>query len=277
VSATRICFPRVPSSRSPQLITSLHVRQLNSGLSNRPQHCTIATMQSLKQVLLDLFLPAIFLACLPIAAHAGPADCELNKVALARAVAKDARLHFIAGASKPSCPSAERACRLRAYVVPGDEVLVDAAEGLYVCAFFKSQRGTETRAFLPRAARQWAGNWERDREAQIIIKSSGDEVEVSGSALWGSYDPERVKRGDVHVGGLEGKGRPRGQTLAIGYDPDQSDFPPGKDAPPDSCAAKLELYGRYLVVEDNLGCGGLNVSFTGTYVRVKSLRPLGGL
>jgi hypothetical protein len=79
------------------------------------------------------------------------------------------------------------------------------------------------------------------------------------------------------VGELEGKGRPRGQTLAIGYDPDQSSFPPGKDEPPDSCAAKLELYGRYLVVEDNNGCGGLNVSFTGIYVRVKSLRPLGGL
>jgi len=26
------------------------------------------------------------------------------------------------------------------------------------------------------------------------------------------------------------------------------------------------------VVEDNRGCGGLNVSFTGTYVRVKSLK-----
>src|SRR5262249_60855331 len=101
VSATRICFPRVPSSRSPQLITSLHVRQLNSGLSNRPQHCTIATMQSLKQLLPGLLLPAMVLACLPIAAHAGPADCELNKVALARVVAQDARLHFIAGASKP--------------------------------------------------------------------------------------------------------------------------------------------------------------------------------
>jgi len=245
-------------------------------------------MQSSKQALSSLFLPAILLACFPITAHAGPTDCELKKVALARVVTQDARLHFIAGASKRTCPSAESGCRLRAYVVPGDEVLVDAAEGPYVCAFFKSQRGAETRAFLPRAAvqiappeaqpaRQWAGNWERDREAQIIIKSSGDEVQVSGSALWGSYDPQRVRRGSVHVGELEGKGRPRGQTLAIGYDPDRSDFPPGKDEPPNSCAAKLELYGRYLVVEDNRGCGGLNVSFTGTYVRVKSLRPLGGL
>src|SRR5262249_62271402 len=74
-----------------------------------------------------------------------------------------------------------------------------------------------------------------------------------------------------------GKGRRRGWTLAIGYDPDKSDFPPGKDQPPEDCAAKLEPYGRDLVVEDNGGCGGLNVSFTGTYVRVKSLKRLGGV
>jgi hypothetical protein len=234
------------------------------------------------------FLSVVMLACLTVATHAGPADCELNKVALARVVTQEARLYFIAGASRRNCPSAERACKLRAYLVPGDEVLVDAAEGPYVCAFFKPQRGTETRAWLPRVAlqiaspeaapaRQWAGKWERDREAQIVIKSTGKDVEVSGSAMWGSYDPQRVRRGAVHVGDLEGKGRPRGQILAIGYDPDRSGFPPGKDEPPENCAAKLELYGRYLVVEDNRGCGGLNVSFTGIYVRVKSLRPMGGL
>ena len=245
-------------------------------------------MFSLRQVLPAPLPAAIVLVCLTVAPHAGPADCELNKTALARVVTQQARLYFIAGASKRSCPSAERACKLRAYLVPGDEVLVDAAEGPYVCAFFKSQHGPETRAWLPRAAlqivppeaapaRQWAGKWERDREAQIIIKSDGDEVEVAGSAMWGSYDPQRVRRGAVHVGELEGKGRPQGQMLAIGFDPDRSTLPPGGGVPPDNCAAKLELYDRYLVVEDNGGCGGLNVSFTGTYVRVKSLRPLGGL
>lgn len=172
--------------------------------------------------------------------------------------------------------------------MPGDEVLVDLTDDPYVCAFFKSQSGTETRGWLPRAslelvapapapARQWDGNWQRDREARIVIKSHGDEVEVSGSAMWGSYDPERVRRGGVHVGELSGTGRPRGQTLAIGYDPDRSRFPPAQDQAPDACAAKLDLYGRYLVVEDNRGCGGLNVSFTGTYVRMKSFKRLGGI
>jgi hypothetical protein len=233
---------------------------------------------------------AIIFAWLAGAAHAGPAGCELNKVAPARVATKEPRLHFVAGGGErtPGCPSAASACRLRAYVKPGDEVLVDLTDAAYVCAFFKSQGGTETRGWLPRAslelvapapapARQWDGNWQRDREARIVIKSHGDEVEVSGSAMWGSYDPERVRRGGVHVGELSGTGRPRGQTLAIGYDPDRSSFPPAQDQAPDACAAKLDLYGRYLVVEDNRGCGGLNVSFTGTYVRVKSFKRLGGI
>lgn len=226
---------------------------------------------------------AIMFASLAATAHAGPAGCELNKVAPARVATKEPRLHFVAGAGEPSpgCPSAASSCRLAAYVMPGDEVLVDLSDAAYVCAFFKSQGGTETRGWLPRAslepvapapapARQWEGNWQRDRDAHIVIKSHGDEVEVSGSAVWGSHDRERVRRGAVHVGELSGAGRPRGQTLAIGYDPDRTSFPPAQDQPPEDCAAKLDLYGRYLVVEDNRGCGGLNVSFTGTYVRGNS-------
>jgi hypothetical protein len=42
--------------------------------------------------------------------------------------------------------------------------------------------------------------------------------------------------------------------------------PPAKDEVRDICAAKLELYGRYLVVEDDGTCGG-----------VKVLKPLGKL
>jgi hypothetical protein len=245
-------------------------------------------MPSLRHALPALSLSAMLFTCWAVAAHAGPVDCEQNKVALARVVGKEAHVNFIAGQGKrmSACPSAESACRLKAYVIPGDEVLVDATDAPFICTFFKSKGGTETRGWLPRAAvqivppqpapaRQWEGKWRRDREARIVITSQQDDVQVSGDAIWGSHDPQRVKRGAIHVGELNGKGRPRGQELAIGYDPDQSAFPSAKDAAPEDCAAKLELYGRYLVVEDNRGCGGLNVSFTGIYVRVKSLKPLG--
>jgi hypothetical protein len=231
-------------------------------------------------VIFVAFAGAGFVACVVGAAYARADDCELNTFALARVVAKEPRTHFVAarGEQTPACPSTETICRRKAYVVPGDEVLIGTAGGPYVCAVFKSQRGAETTGWLPRLAlelvppalapaRQWAGKWRRDQGAQIAIKSSGDDVEVSGDAIWGSHDPQRVRRGAVHVGVLEGKGRPRGQTLAIGYDPERSSFP--SNDPPEDCAAKLELLGRYLTVEDNKGCGGINVSFTGIYVRAK--------
>jgi hypothetical protein len=231
-----------------------------------------------------LALPAVVLASGAVTAHAGPAGCEQGKVVLARVVATEARVHFIAGrGERTACPSADSGCRQKAYLVPGDEVLVDTADGPYVCTFFKSQTGTETRGWLPRAAvqitppesvplRQWDGKWRRDREAQIVIKSTQNELDVSGNAMWGSYDRQRVKRGAVHVGELRGKGKPRGQMLALGWDPDRANFPSPGDQAPDDCAAKLELYGRYLVVEDNKGCGGINVSFGGIYIRVPSAK-----
>jgi hypothetical protein len=95
-------------------------------------------------------------------------------------------------------------------------------------------------------------------------------VRVSGIATWGGGDPQRVKRGAVNTGELEGTFKPQDQVLAIGYDPGQTDFPPAENAAPEICAAKLELYGRYLIVEDNGRCGGLNVSFNGLYIRANS-------
>ena len=58
-----------------------------------------------------------------------------------------------------------------------------------------------------------------------------------------------------------------GGLLAVGYDPERPGFPPAEDAASEICAAKLELYDRYLIVEDNGRCGGVNVSFNGVYVR----------
>ena len=95
--------------------------------------------------LLALFLPAICVAGFVIPIHGSAAECELDNIALARVVTKQARLNFVAAGSEqaPTCPSAEATCRRSAYLVPGDEVLTGAADGSYVCALFKSQGGAE--------------------------------------------------------------------------------------------------------------------------------------
>jgi hypothetical protein len=234
-----------------------------------------------KSLVLTPVLSAICGGFLTVQTHAESTDCELNNIALGRVITTEPTLHFMAGPSKhgPSCPSAEAACKLKAYLVPGDEVLVGAADGPYVCASFKSDAFVQTTGWLPRAAlqltppeapsvRQWDGKWRADADTEIVVKSHGNEVMVSGTASWGGSDPERVKSGAVHTGEIDGKGKPQGHILAIGYDPDKSGFPPPEAAAPDVCAARLNLYGRYLMVEDNGKCGGLNVSFTGLYVRV---------
>jgi hypothetical protein len=225
---------------------------------------------------------AIFVLFLAMSLDAARAECvpSESNTALARVVSEEAKLYFVSGPRKqaPQCPSAATACRMKAYLVPGDESLINVTDDPYVCARFKSQSLVETIGYLPRAAlelvpseqasiQKWDGTWRRDSEAEIVLKSGGDEVTVSGNATWGGSDPERVKRGAVHVGELEGTGRPRGRVLAIGYDPDRSVVPPDGETAEDGCAAKLELYGRYLIVVDNGRCGGVNVSFSGVYIR----------
>jgi len=236
---------------------------------------------------LTAMLCAVLLAGLPADAAFGvQVDCKgvtlleaKEEIALARVTATEPRINFIAnpGERTPNCrPSAENWCRLKAFLVPGDEVLAIGRDGPYVCATFKSPEGVETSGWLPRAAlttvapkpisaQAWDGKWRRDGEAEIVLKSHGDEVEVSGQATWGSGDPERARKGAVNTGELEGSGKPRDQVLAVGYNPDRSGFPPSQVAP--DCAARLRLFGRYLAVEDNGACGGLNVSFSGIYVR----------
>jgi hypothetical protein len=231
--------------------------------------------------------PALVISLFAVVGEAAPIDCKKTpeKPVLARVVTTQPRLNFAAGPGKqtPGCPSAESACQLKAFLVSRDEVLVSQTDGPYVCATYKAQNGIVTRGLLPSAALQiippepasaqkWEGQWRRDSDAEILLKSHEDEVKVSGNATWGGSDRQRVKMGAIHTGELDGSGKPRGQLLAVGYDPDRTSFPPPEDAAPDICAAQLHLHGRYLLVEDNNRCGGLNVSFSGLYIRVPPKR-----
>ena len=142
---------------------------------------------------------AVFLSLIADSSDAAHADCALpeKNIVLARVVFKEAKLYFISGTRKGAfeCPSAANACRLKAYLVAEDEVLMKATDAAYVCVRYKSRDFIETLGYLPRAAletvssehlpiEKWNGTWRRDSEAGIILKSSGDEVTVSGNATW---------------------------------------------------------------------------------------------
>lgn len=224
---------------------------------------------------------AIALLAPMVAARAG--DCvepgwnEGEPARLASiAATNDARTYFLRNASDaPGCPSADAACRLKAYLVPGDEVVVWSHDGEYACASFNGAKGRVTTGFLPTAALVfadsaardldgWLGTWTRV-EAEIRIEAAGeDRVVVSGDATWGAEDPERVERGGVHIGTIDPT------TVAIGGE-SVVRFATGEepDDPEDEyrCRVSLQLLGDRLLVSDNFQCGGANVSFSGTYVR----------
>ena len=94
---------------------------------------------------------------------------------------------------------------------------------------------------------------------------------IKGDATWGGHDPERVKRGAVTAGNLGAEGTIADGVAAFTIDGDGTIKPIDIKLPADSgvCFVKLWRLGPYLVAADNLGCGGLNVTFTGVYRKTK--------
>lgn len=213
-------------------------------------------------------------------------------VRLLRVRDSEPRTHFVAdqAPSRPGCPAAGEACRRRAFLLPGDLVIAGPERNGFHCVSYiapdaRKQKGkiTETNGFLPADAlaivplapaspADWAGTWTRSEEGEITITPLADgRLRIAGEASFGAFDPGRVRRGAVNGGTLDGEARPSGNRIALGagYDGAQ---PPGR-VTDGECRARLRLFRRYLVVEDNSGCGGMNVSFDGVYVRLTGSAP----
>lgn len=215
------------------------------------------------------------LACLGlIGVAAGPApaqdfyapDIAKPGFTLAR-IKHGARVSFYRGDETPGCPALTARCRLRAYLVAGDLVLIGTSNGALVEAGFATGSGRVTIGWLPAGAIEriptpstvtssdWLGSWSSD-EAEIDIAPAPrpGHLTVSGEASWGSHDPERVRRG-VNYGNFSGEVRPAGDSMTI------------VDKEPPDCRVSLRLIGPYLIANDAMTCGGVNVTFSGIYRR----------
>ncbi len=214
---------------------------------------------------------------------------ESDGLRLMQVVTRGQRLPFYQNRTEKTrhCPAELDSCQLKSFVVPGDVLLVGPAMEDFVCAHFiapnvRSVKGQfrETIGFVPlselkeirrstTAATDWHGTWTRSTEAEIKIgPDAGGKLKILGSATYGALDPERARRGAVNVGELEGTfGPPRTNMIAVGEGWD-GETPLGDDR--SECRARLRLFAPYLVVEDNGGCGGNNVSFTGVYMRLQA-------
>jgi hypothetical protein len=187
------------------------------------------------------------------------------------------RVHFVKDAAmQPDCPSRAPACAERAYVVPGDRVIVSARRGAFVCATYINAAGGDWPGWLPAEAvaddrvepvalAGWLGKWSRD-EADITVQAGkAGALRIAGDATFGAKDPGRVKRGAVNTGAIEAEVTPSGDRLSFASSGDET--VPVDKGDEFACKVWMRRIGPWLIVNDNFNCGGFNVTFRGFYVR----------
>ncbi|HYH84841.1 MAG TPA: hypothetical protein VEX60_05115 [Pyrinomonadaceae bacterium] len=188
---------------------------------------------------------------------------DAKEFKLARAIGdKGARVYFYG--DDEDCPKPGAKCRQKAYVVPGDALIVSRTFGDFVCAWYQPSKGSETVGWI--AASQlsvteadknpplasWLGAWEFYSNALNIRRGAkAGLLRVEGEAFWHGVNPE-----NIHTGAVDGEGLPAAGVLTLAPDDD-------------ICKITLRLIGEYLVADDNGDCGGANVTFDGVYRRKK--------
>ena len=177
------------------------------------------------------------------------------------------------------------ACRSKAFVMPGDVVLVGQVFDASACAAFVNTMGQVTTGLLPNnrlesvrplprsVPAELVGTWKRT-EAEIVVKPKGRDgmLAFAGNATYGAFDKGRVARGAVNLGEFSFDMKPASNAVAVALTTNKTgdtvavaqDTGDATD-----CAVAMIALGPYLAVEDNRNCGGHNVSFTGLYRRAK--------
>jgi hypothetical protein len=234
------------------------------------------------QIIRGFVAAALIIAACPV--HGEEARCgEISELSTNPAAAVGhitsgaPRVPFIKDAStQPGCPNTTPACTERAYLIPGDRVILTAKRDAFVCATYISARGNDRSGWLPSdavaydkpepvALAGWLGKWSRT-EAEIRVKlGKTGALLIEGDATFGALDPGRVKRGAVNAGEISAEVTPAGDRLsfAIGA----GDTLPVDKGDEFDCKVWMRRVGPWLIVNDNRNCGGFNVSFRGFYTR----------
>ncbi len=208
--------------------------------------------------------PGVAAAVEPYTCRNGLFTDRIEAITAGRIIeAAGARVHF--RSDDDGCPDAAT-CVRKAYLVPGDRVLISKRESGWSCVWYFGKREvtvgwlpTGTVAHAPSvdpALDEWIGTWRPiagDNEIVIRRDRSGRGGAVSGTATW--YGG-RLEDGSeiVHVGEFEGEGRPDGDRWTV-----------GESAEAYACMVDMRFVAGQLVVHDNANCGGLNVRFDDIY------------
>jgi len=172
---------------------------------------------------------------------------------------KGAQIHFFN--DDDGCPSADAKCRMRSYLITGNQVLVSRRYGSWICGWYRPLKGSETVGWLPvdslvisdqlasPALEKWIGRWKYGDQSLNIRRDRKTEfLTVKGDAIW------RGLGDNVHVGSVAARSLPQGNELILIEE---------------ECRVTLKLVGAYLVASDNSECGGMNVRFNGVYRKAR--------
>jgi hypothetical protein len=197
-------------------------------------------------------------------------DWDDNRVLVVSKVTANPRVNFIKSPydddfKAATCPAATEGCRKESYLVAGDLVLVGKTKGEFTCVDYQSplaKKQSWITGWLPSAVltpvapmpspetSDWIGTW-RHPGGHIEIKDGdGGKLRVEG----GMTVP--TPAGDFQNGDFKAQVAPQ-NTLAF---TDEGSYG-------DGCHVRMQRIGPWLLVEDNSGCGGAGVTFTGLYRR----------
>ncbi len=98
-----------------------------------------------------------------------------------------------------------------------------------------------------RYVRFWKGREDKDIAALLLVGLSGDRFYISGSAIWRGPN---AANGQVNTGEIDGIGSLKSGKATFDLD---------------GCTGEMVLKDDRVVVEEESGCGGMNVSFVGEY------------
>jgi hypothetical protein len=230
-----------------------------------------------------LYIAALFTlpAFSPAVADEGQADClgvdfvVQHPVTIAKIIADKPHTFFVKNASDDaSCPAESDACLEKAYLVPGDLVLVGKTHGAYTCVSYQlaaDRKQNWTNGWLPSAAitpvmpapaparSDWIGGWvHAGGEVDIRAGKKGGMI-IHGEQVYPAAQ-------DVHNGVIDATAKPANGLLQFA---DDGSVPFDKAAVDATCLVRMQRIEALLVVEDNAQCGGVMVTFTGFYRKKK--------
>ncbi len=166
------------------------------------------------------------------------------------------------------CPNGNN-CRAKSYLVTNNEVIVSRNFGDYSCVWYQPQKGAETAGWIATKnleflknstqilSNDWLGAWVYySNDIEIGKAKKSGFLKVSGNAIWKGLGD------NIHTGEMDGLAKPLGNLLSIGE----------KETDEFACKVRLYRVGKYLIASDNLNCGGVNVTFSGVYLRQKKAK-----